>query len=121
MMQKEVGVIHKHDEMLWDNVKCFFNARNAIPYIQDIEIINAFHDGVIDVKTVEEIAMKEPRMVADLFTITNVFIEASEARARLLESHGTGPSKKKQDDLEVNTTDRGGHRDHGDRRNHGNR
>jgi hypothetical protein len=50
----------KHDESLWDYVKHFYNARNAIPYIQDIEIINAFHDKVNDINTVEEIAMKKP-------------------------------------------------------------
>jgi hypothetical protein len=32
----------KHDESLHDYVKCFCNVRNDIPYIQDIEIINAF-------------------------------------------------------------------------------
>jgi hypothetical protein len=48
----------KHDESLQDYVKHFCNARNTIPYIQDIEIINAFRDGVGDIKTVEEIAMK---------------------------------------------------------------
>jgi hypothetical protein len=41
--------------------KTFCNARNTIPYIQDIEIINAFRDGVSDLKTVEEIAMKKPK------------------------------------------------------------
>jgi hypothetical protein len=35
----------KHDESLWNYVKYFCNARNAIPNIQDIEMINAFHDG----------------------------------------------------------------------------
>jgi hypothetical protein len=69
----------KHDESLWDYVKCFCNTRNTISYIQDIEIINAFHDGVNDVKTVEKIAMKKMKMVADLLTVTNVCIEASEA------------------------------------------
>jgi hypothetical protein len=49
----------KHDESLWYYVKHFYNARNAIPYIQDIEIINAFHDEVSDIKTVEEIATKK--------------------------------------------------------------
>jgi hypothetical protein len=39
-------------------VKHFYNTRNAILYIQDIEIINTFRDGVSDIKTVEEIAMK---------------------------------------------------------------
>jgi hypothetical protein len=51
----------KHDESLRDYVKCFCNARNSIPYIQDIEIINAFRDGVSDIKTVEEIAIKKRR------------------------------------------------------------
>jgi hypothetical protein len=49
----------KHDESLWDYVKYFCNARNDIPYIQDVEIINVFRDGVCDIKTVEEIAMKK--------------------------------------------------------------
>jgi hypothetical protein len=48
----------KHDKSLWDYVKCFCNARNAILYIKGIEIINAFRDGVSDIKTVEEIVIK---------------------------------------------------------------
>jgi hypothetical protein len=44
---------------------CYSNTRgvtvrNTTPYLQDIEIINAFRDGVSDIKTVEEIAMKKP-------------------------------------------------------------
>jgi hypothetical protein len=45
----------KYDESLRDYVKHFYNARNAISYIQDIEIMNAFCDGDSDIKTVEEI------------------------------------------------------------------
>jgi hypothetical protein len=71
----------KHDESLRDYVKNFCNARNGIPHIQDIKIINAFCDGVSDLKTIEEIAMKKPKTVADLLTVDDVCIEASEARA----------------------------------------
>jgi hypothetical protein len=92
----------KYDESLRDYVKRFYNARNGIPHIQDIEIINAFHDGVSDVKIVEQIATKKPKTVAELLTIADICIEASEARTRLLESRGKGPSRKK-DDREVNT------------------
>jgi hypothetical protein len=60
-------------------VKHFCNTRNAIPYIQDIEIINAFHDGVSDIKIVEEIAMKKPKIVVDLLAVVDVCIEACEA------------------------------------------
>jgi hypothetical protein len=74
----------KHDERLQDYVKHFCNARNAIPYIQDIEIINAFCDRVSDIKTVEEIAIKKPRMVVDLLAVADVCIKASKAWARLL-------------------------------------
>jgi hypothetical protein len=103
----------KHDESLQSYVKCFCNTKNAIPYIQDIEVINAFCDGVGDIKTVEEIAMKKPKMIADLLTIADVCIEAFEARARLLESRNKGPLRKKRhDDREINTADRG---DHGNR------
>jgi hypothetical protein len=105
----------KHDESLCDYVKCFCNAKNGIPHIQDIEIINAFYDGVSDVKTVEEIAMKKPKTVADLLMVADVYIEASEARAQLLESRGKGPSRKR-DDQEVNTVEREDQKDHGGHR-----
>jgi hypothetical protein len=108
----------KHDESLHDYVKHFCNARNDIPYIQDIEIINAFPDGISDLKTVEEIAMKKPKTVADLLTVADVCIEASKARARLLESRGKGPSKRR-DDREINTAEQGDQKDHGGYRYHG--
>jgi hypothetical protein len=101
-----------HDESLRDYVKYFCNVKNAIPYIEDIKIINAFRDRVSDIKTVEEIVMKRPK------TVTDVCIEASEARARLLESRGKGTSRKK-DNREVNTADREDHKDRKDHRYHG--
>jgi hypothetical protein len=55
-------------------MKHFCNARNVIPYIQDIEIINAFRDGVSNINTVEEIAMKKPRIVAGLFAVADICI-----------------------------------------------
>jgi hypothetical protein len=103
-----------HDESIQNYVKHFCNARNAILYIHDIGIINAFRDRVSDIKTVEEIAMKKPRMVADMLAVANVCIKAFEARSRLLDSHGKGPLKKKQNGREVNTTDWGDHKDHRD-------
>jgi hypothetical protein len=103
----------RHDESLRDYAKRFCNARNAIPHIQDIEIINAFRDGVSDIKTVEEIAMKKLKTVADLLAVADVCIEASEARARLLESRGKGPARRK-DDREINTAERGDRKDHRD-------
>jgi hypothetical protein len=102
----------KHDESFHDYVKHFCNARNGIPHIHDIEIINAFRDGVNDVKTMEEIAMKKPKMVADLLAVADICIEASEAWARLLESRGKGPSRKR-DDRDVNTAKRGDQKDRG--------
>jgi hypothetical protein len=101
----------EHDESLRDYVKRFCNARNGILHIQDIEIINAFRDGVSDIKTVEEIAMKKPKMVAELLVVADICIEASEAWTQLLESRGKGPSRKK-DDREVNTEQRGDQRHH---------
>jgi hypothetical protein len=109
---------HKRDESFWHYVKHFCNARNTIPYMQDIEIINAFHDGVSDIRTVEEITMKKPKTVADLLAVADVCIETSKARARPLESRGKGTSRKKED-REINTADRGDHKDRGDRGYHG--
>jgi hypothetical protein len=73
-------------------VKYFCNVRNAIPYIQDIKIINAFCDGVTDIKTVEEIAIKKPKTVVNLLAVADVCIEAYKARPRLMESWGKGTS-----------------------------
>jgi hypothetical protein len=100
----------RHDVSLRYYVKCFCNARNGIPHILDIEIINAFRDAVSDLKTVEEIAMKKPKTVDDLLTVADVCIEAFEARARLLESRGKGPSRRRND-REVNTAERGDQKD----------
>jgi hypothetical protein len=71
-----------------------------------MEIINAFCDGVNDIKIVEEIGIKKHKTVVDLLTVANIYIEASEAQARLLEFRGKGPSRKKEDP-KVNTADRG--------------
>jgi hypothetical protein len=46
---------------------------------------------------VEEIAMKKPKTVADLLSVADVCIEASKAWARLLESRGKGPARRKND------------------------
>jgi hypothetical protein len=102
---------------LRDYVKHFYNAKNGIPYIQDIEIINTFRDGISDIKTMEEVAMKKPKTVADLLAVADVCIEASEARARLLKSRGKGPTRRR-DDREVNTAERGDQKDHGGYRYH---
>jgi hypothetical protein len=61
---------------------------------------------------VEKIGMKKPKMVADLLVVADICIEASEAQARLLESRGKGPSRKR-DDWEVNTVKRGAQKDYG--------
>jgi hypothetical protein len=97
--------------------KHFCNVKNAIPNIQDIEIINAFRDGVSDIKTVKEIDIKKSKTVADLLAVADICIEAFEAWAQLLESRGKGSSRKKEF-WEVNTADRGDQKDHGGHRYH---
>jgi hypothetical protein len=87
----------KHDESLWDYVKHLCNTSNVISYIQDIEIINTFHNAISDIKTVEEIAMKKLKMVVELLAVSDMCIEAFEAHAQLLDSWGKGPSRKKDD------------------------
>jgi hypothetical protein len=58
--------------------------------------------------------MKKPKTVANLLIVADTCIKASEAQARFLESHSKGPSKKKQDDREVNVTDRRDRKHRGD-------
>jgi hypothetical protein len=83
----------KHDESLRDYVKYFCNIRNAILYIQDIDIINAFHDGVNNIKIVE-IAMKKLIMVDDLLAIADICIEASKPGLDFLSLVTRGPRRR---------------------------
>jgi hypothetical protein len=53
----------------------------VIPNIQDTEVINAFRDSLSDLKTLDEIAVKKPKMVVDMVTVADECIESSEARA----------------------------------------
>jgi hypothetical protein len=104
----------KHDESLCDFIKHFCNlgisprtsrtSRSSTPSMMASAI-----------SRLEEIAMKKPKTVVDLLAVADICIEASEARARLLESRDKGSSRKKEDQ-EVNTTDRGDQKDRGDRR-----
>jgi hypothetical protein len=43
------------------------------------EIINTFLNGVSDIKTIEEIAMENLKIVTDVLAAADVFIEVSEA------------------------------------------
>jgi hypothetical protein len=69
----------KPNESLWNYMKYFRNTKNAIPNIQDIEIINVFRDGVTKIKIVEEIIMKKPKIMAGLLTVADECIKASKA------------------------------------------
>jgi hypothetical protein len=100
-------------------VKHFCNIRNAILYIQNIKIINAYRDRVSDIQTIKEITMKKPKTVTDLLAVADVCIEAFKVRARLLETWGKGTSRKKDDHV-VNTAYWGDHKDRGDRGYHSN-
>jgi fructose 1,6-bisphosphatase len=62
-------------------MKHFSNAKNAILNIQDFKIINAFCNGVTDIKTLKEIAMKKPKTMTNLLAVADECIEASKARA----------------------------------------
>jgi fructose 1,6-bisphosphatase len=74
MAETPKTIMHKHEESVRDYVKRFCNVRNTIPYIQDIKIINDFHDGVSDIKTVNQITMKKPKPMVDLLAVANIYI-----------------------------------------------
>jgi hypothetical protein len=69
----------KYDESLCDYAKHFCNTRNIILHIQDIKVIIAFRDGITDLKTVEEITMKKPKIMVDQLVVVDECFDASEA------------------------------------------
>jgi hypothetical protein len=96
-------------------VKHFYNARNAIPYIQDIKVINVFRDGVGDIKIVEEISIKSLKWWSICLQLLMFALKALRLNPVSLNHATRGPPRKKQqDNQEVNTADHG---DHGNRRN----
>ena len=111
----------KHDESLKDFVTRFFKVRNEITEIEDIEVILAFKDTVRDVKTVEMLAQKKPKTMAELLSVTEQCVEMAEARSRL-EPPKKNSKRDKTDDREVATAGRERseedrrERDHDDRR-----
>lgn len=103
-MAKTLNNVHqKHKETLKEYVRQFCTIWNSIPHIQDIEVINAFREGVTDGPTVDRLALKKPKTVGQLLAIANGCIEMAEARS-LLEG---GNGKKKNDDREVHVTGSG--------------
>jgi hypothetical protein len=74
---------------------------------RDIRATNHREDGISNIKTVEEIAMKKPNIMANLLVVADECNKASKAHARPLDHKGKG-SKKKQEDREVDTI---GHKD----------
>jgi hypothetical protein len=76
-------------------VKYFCNVRNAIPYIQNIDIINVFHDVVSDIKIIDEIDMKKPKTIADLIAVADVCIEASDVGHDSWNPEAWGPHERR--------------------------
>ena len=73
----------KHDESLKDFMTRFYKVRNEITEIEDIEVILAFKDAIRDVKTVEMVAERKPKTVAELLSVAEQCVEMAEARSRL--------------------------------------
>ena len=60
-----------------------WKVRNEITGIDDIEAIIMFKDAVRDVKSVEMLAQKNPKIVVELLSIDEQCVDMAEARARL--------------------------------------
>jgi hypothetical protein len=76
-------------------MKCFCNVRNAIPYIQDIEIINVFRGGVSDIKTIEEITMKKLKTMSDLLIVLTCASRPSRLEPGSLNYVARGPRRSR--------------------------
>lgn len=94
------NIKHKPNESLMEYVRHSCNVHNAIPNIQEIKVINAFHDDVTDITTVERVGIKKPKTVAELLAVADECIKVSEAKCHLEK----GKIKKKDDDYEVHVT-----------------
>ena len=84
---------------------CFCKVRNEITEINDIDVIITFKDAVRDVKTIEMLALKKPKTVAELLGIAEQCVEMAEARARL-EPQKKSTRKEKSHVWEVANTGR---------------
>jgi hypothetical protein len=74
-----VSVVQKKGESLREYIKCFCNKRNVIPKVEDNSIVMFFKKGLSDSSLIQKLAMENPRMMEQMFSITNWYALAEEA------------------------------------------
>jgi hypothetical protein len=103
--------IQRPDESLWDFIRRFSDICNTIPDMIEDRVIVAFKQGCKDVKTIEKLATKNPKTVAELYKIIEAMAKGARARARVhgqidasrsVEDKKKGKEKKrKNEDAEI--------------------
>lgn len=73
--------IQKPNESLRDFIRRFSDIRNTIPVMIKDRVIVAFKQGCKDERTAENLATKNPKMVAKLYKIIDATTKAADARA----------------------------------------
>ena len=93
--------VQKPNESLWDFIRRFNDIHNTIPDMIEDRVIIAFKQGFKDEKTAEKLAIKNPKMVAELYKIIKATAKATDARARVhrqLDASQSAEDKKKGKD-----------------------
>jgi hypothetical protein len=73
------SIVQKKGESLREYIQRFCNKRNVIPVVDDKSIMMFFKKGLRDSSLIQKLAMKNPRMSEQLFSITNRYVLTEEA------------------------------------------
>ena len=71
--------VHKFDEHLQDFIRRFSEIRNPIHDMSEDRVIVAFKQECMDERTMEKLATKNPKMVAELYKILDATAKAADA------------------------------------------
>ena len=78
--------VQKPDEHLQDFIHKFSEIRKTIPDMSEDQVIVAFKQGCKDERTMEKLATKNPKTVAELYKILNATTKVADAQAQCMDS-----------------------------------
>jgi hypothetical protein len=84
------NVVQKKGESLREYIQCFCNKRNVISEVDDKSIVMFFKKGLKDSSLIRKLAMKNPRMSEQMFSIANRYALAEEATLDTREQKESG-------------------------------
>jgi hypothetical protein len=84
------SVVQKKGESLREYIQRFCNKSNVIPEVDDNSIVMVFKKGLRDSSLIQNLTMKNPRMLEQIFSIANRYALAEKVTLNTREQKESG-------------------------------